>query len=240
MDKLIAILLLASVPLSSSNAVEGKTVLTNPLADLNAGTSSKLHRRQTCSLSDSSVACNNTLAQINTLIVQAYNGDPNQISTSTATTLLDQFCASECLTPVLQYYNCLGLVLQADFYNNAYCGESNGKYCFVVWLDGYAAGEQLTATSCGQYSPCSSSCQQILQDSVNYLGCCAASLYNNAADSTFSSLISPSQFSTCGVSLGEPCEDAQDSVAAAHEVRFGLMVLFVMAAMLAILWHFHV
>ena len=237
MDKLTTIflsLLLALVALSSSNVIEGKTVLTG---NLKAGTTLKLHGRQACNLSDSSLVCNNTVAQIITLIEQAYYGNPNDISTSTVTTLLDQFCASECLTPVLQYYNCLGEVLASEFYNNGVCGQSDGTYCFVVWLNGYAAGEQLVQTDCGQSSPCTSSCQQLLQDSVDYLGCCAASLYGNTDPNVnlFSSLITPSQFSTCGVSLGESCEDAQDSAAVANEVRFGLLVLFVMAAMLAIL-----
>ena len=144
--------------------------------------------------------------------------------------ILDTVCTDKCVGPEIEFYQCLGEEDLADFVNNGLCGESNGMNCLVLWLDGIINNSIVDQTACALSGSCDSECRGSLQSTASYLGCCAASLYNNP-DSEFAPLIPPQQFATCDVDIGQPCPDA---VAGAGVNRVGLGLLTVFAAVVAV------
>ena len=141
---------------------------------------------------------------------------------------LNELCTSECIGPEVDYYECIGDQDLADLLNTGYCGQSSGRNCFVLWVDGVNSGSVVPISTCVTSETCDSSCQDSLQTTANYLGCCAASFYNNP-ESPFYYFISPTEFATCNVTLGEMCEGVS-SHAGINRVGFGLLTVFVAVA----------
>ena len=89
--------------------------------------------------------------------------------TLTLRTALDGACKSECLAPALQFYRCLDEENLAEAYESGLCGQQAGQYCLELYRRGI--GDSIIPnfqTSCTRYNA-----------SLNYLGCCAASLFGN-------------------------------------------------------------
>ena len=120
---------------------------------------------------------------------------------------LNEFCTNECIGPQVEFYECLGQQDVADFLNRAYCGQSSGTNCFVLWIDGTNGNSIVTTSTCSEGGTCDSQCQNSLQTTADFLGCCAASFYNNSF-SPFSTFITPQEFATCDINLGAMCEGA--------------------------------
>ena len=133
--------------------------------------------------------------------------DPSQaIDVDTVSAYFDTVCSSECLGPQVELYECVGDQDTADLLNRGYCGESGGTNCFVLWLNGANNQEIVDIAFCARDgNNCETSCQDSLQATVDYLGCCASSFYDNPI-SPFTALITPQQFSACSIDLGEMCE----------------------------------
>ena len=128
---------------------------------------------------------------------------------------------------IVEYNECLCEQDLADLFNTGYCGQSGGTNCFVLWVQGENSGSVVSFSTCASSGTCDSSCQYSLQATADYLGCCAASFYNNP-ESQFFYFISPTEFATCNVALEEMCEGA--SGAGINRVGLGLLTVFVAVA----------
>ena len=137
--------------------------------------------------------------------------------------VLDTVCTYDCVGPEIEFYRCLDEQDLADFVSNGICGESNGNNCFVLWFDGIISNFTVVETNCSESGSCDAQCRGSLQRTADFLGCCAASLYNNSA-SVFSPLIPPDQFATCNVNIGQACLSI--SGAGVNRVGFGLLAIF--------------
>ena len=168
--------------------------------------------------------------------------NPSNISSDALNAASNEVCASECLGPQVQYLECVGLQDLADLFNTGYCGQSGGTNCYVLWREGLKNGSVLPLSFCVDNETCDSECQVELQTTADYLGCCAASFYDNPA-SPFSFLITPTDFATCNVTLGEKCRGVisgapettpspatTPSHAGINRVGLGLLTAFVAVA----------
>ena len=146
---------------------------------------------------------------------------------------LNVVCTSECMGQVVEYWECLGKQDFADYYNTGLCGQSDGTNCIVLWGDGVNSQSVVHMAPCKDSGTCDSSCRDSLQATVDYLGCCAASLYDNPL-SPYTNLIASTEFAMCNVDLGEKCEGIVDS--SAPETNFsraeilGLLTVFATVA----------
>ena len=143
---------------------------------------------------------------------------------------LDVICTSRCIGPELEFYECLGQQDFADLFSRGYCGQSGGRNCFVLWIEGVNSQSVVGVSTCSLGGTCDQTCEDSLQTTVDTLGCCAASLYDNSV-SPFAILITPQQFATCGVDLGDMCV----GVSSAGITRIGLGLLASFLALAAII-----
>ena len=118
--------------------------------------------------------------------------------------LLNTLCTTDCISSIVEFYQCLNQPDVADFFEGVYCGQNDGQNCLVLFINGFVRGDVVSTTNCALDGNCGSSCRDWLQDTVDYLGCCSSSLYNNTA-SPYASLIPSSQFIICNVSLPGEC-----------------------------------
>ena len=119
--------------------------------------------------------------------------------------LLDNFCTSNCLEPAAANLTCVGQQNIANFVLTGICAKEGGEFCPIVALRANISGSPLTPTCARPGIACDSSCRQSLITLQTRLGCCAGSWYNNTGSIVGAFL---SQFTMCGVNLGERCAPA--------------------------------
>ena len=119
--------------------------------------------------------------------------------TLTLRAALDRVCDLECFDPAVDFNRCLGEENLAQGYESALCGQENGLYCFELYLKGLA--DSIIPTndaSCSEYN-----------DTIEYLGCCAASLFRNPEVSSAFYPFSSRDFVNCytdvDVAVGSRC-----------------------------------
>lgn len=160
------------------------------------------------------------------LLYSVYSA-PQNISVSAINSLLEIYCVPECLEPIVSYYTCLGEPLTGDLLDNALCGEYNDQNCLILLATGITNSIIPLKTDCN--CPQDPQCKQILQGIVNYMGCCAASLFGNA-EVVASSQITPSQFASCDVDLGEMCQGLVENASSRVTVSVSLGVITLVTA----------
>ena len=162
---------------------------------------------------------------------QFSTADPENVNSDMLNQALDELCTSECIGPQVEYYECLGQQDIADFFNSAYCGQSSDSYCLVLWLDGVIENAFVAAPLCTQGgTTCDSDCQSTVQNTVDFLGCCATSLYDNSY-SPFYVLITPQDFAACDITLGQMCAGPASGVGV-NSVTLGQLTIFAAVATL--------
>ena len=118
---------------------------------------------------------------------------------------LDIFCTSDCLEPTIANLTCQGLQATGNFILTGICGREGEEFCPIVVLRANISGSPL-APNCARVGvACDSSCRESLITLQRRLGCCAGSWYNNTGSIVRSFL---SQFTRCGVNLGNRCNGA--------------------------------
>ena len=105
--------------------------------------------------------------------------------------LLDEYCRPECVQPLVDYSNCLGLSGLAAFYNNLICGKNGNQYCLVQLNEDSTIANGTSCVPAG--GTCDASCESMQEAVVNKWGCCAASYYAYAE-------------ATCEVGAGDVCD----------------------------------
>ena len=143
------------------------------------------------------------------------------IVSSELSVILDVLCLEECVKPYVDYFNCLDEDDLGELYNSAYCGKSDGRNCVVLYVDGIAQNYIMEAPVCVSNGACDDECQALLQNTTDYLGCCAASWFGNPAGPLYY-VVPPEDFESCGVDLGEPCDGVYDGV---NRVEAGISVI---------------
>ena len=129
---------------------------------------------------------------------------PEDLDLNALDSYMKMLCIPQCMEPLVYSLECSGSSDLADFYDNGYCGQSSGVNCYSLWLAGLINGSVVSATRCAIKGTCNSDCHMSLQETADYLGCCAASFYNTSVG--FPSLyIPPEQFATCNITLGAKC-----------------------------------
>ena len=229
MSKLAAALLTVTILFGVANS-------SRPLANVvdklipHLQTGAKETRQDTCTLPTTyPQSCTDAANDVANLLMSA-DTNPENINLDDLNSALGEFCTTECIGPQVEFYRCLGEQDFANLFNSAYCGQNGDSYCIVSLLTG-VNDNSVPEITCTVGSTCDSSCQSTLQRAADYLGCCAASLYNNTL-SPFSALISPQDFATCDVSLGQMCAGPV-SGAGVHHV--GLALLTIAAAFAALI-----
>ena len=228
MSKLTAALLTVAI-------LFGVAKSSNPLANAanklipHLQTSARATRQDGCTIpTDYPSSCTTAANKVTSLLLDVAS-NPQSIDSNALNSALEDYCTSECISPQVEYYQCLGQPDFADLINNADCGQNDGSYCIVSLLVGISDGS-VALTSCTQGSTCDSSCQSSLQRTADYLGCCAASLYNNSV-SPFTVFISPQDFAACDISLGRMCVGPA-SGAGVNRVGLALLTIVAMFAAL--------
>ena len=228
MSKLAAALLTITILFGVASSTRPLVNVLNKLIPLQ--TSEKGTRQDGCVFPTTyPKSCNDAAIALSKLVVNAFANleaiDPDAFNSA-----LGDYCTMECISPQVEYYRCSDQQELADYVNSAYCGQNSGSYCTVSWTAGIS-DNSVIFTSCLQGSTCESSCQSSLQRTADYLGCCAASLYNNTI-SPYSNLISPQDFATCDISLGQMCPGL---VSGAEVNRLGFALLTIVAAFAALI-----
>ena len=90
-------------------------------------------------------------------------------STLTLRAALEEACGPKCLDSPVEFYRCVGEEELAQAYESALCGKEKGLYCSELYIKGVADSIiPTTISSCARYN-----------ETIHYLGCCAASLFRN-------------------------------------------------------------
>lgn len=182
-----------------------------------------------CSLPNYPSHCVETLDDFEAILAMT---DFGAIDTNALSATMDELCSDECIGPEIDYYECTGQDDFADIVNNGFCGEHEGTNCYVRWIEGVNSNSvTVILLSCLPGENCTEDCQTMLQDTSDYLGCCATSFYTNQ-ESPFYYLITPEQFGNCSVDLGEQCPPAYSGGVSVF--GSGLSVLLVAAAAVVI------
>ena len=134
-------------------------------------------------------------------------------------TLLNEYCTPECVQPLVDYYNCLGLSELATFYNNLVCGKNGNQYCLVLLSEDNTIASDISCVPPG--GTCTESCATTQETVVDEWGCCAASYYAYLG-------------ATCAVDAGDVCDGVIDDGASdagiINRVGIGLIMVFAMLA----------
>ena len=171
-------------------------------------------------------SCATAVSDLDNLLLTTRLSD---VVSSELSILLDMLCTSECIGPYVEYYNCIDDADFGELYNSAFCGESDGTNCLVLYVDGIQEGSLVEAPSCVSNGNCDADCQAWMQNTTDYLGCCTGSWFGNP-ESFLYNAVPPQDFQSCGVDLGEPCDGVYDGVI---RVESGVIVI-VGAVVLAI------
>ena len=142
--------------------------------------------------------CTQALSQIGNLTQPGNNPDQHRAVFESA---LMVFCASDCLGPVLDLVQCQVQVENATNFVSSlariFCSIDDGTYCFLKILP---ESVNFSHLACGRTGTCNSTCQAAHEQARDYLGCCAASWFQQGL---FVSV--GTGFSNCRVPLGEQC-----------------------------------
>ena len=157
--------------------------------------------------------------------------DSQLFNLSEVNAVLPKFCVVECLEPLMTYYNCLGQNSTADLLDNAFCGVHNNENCLVLLASGITNSRIVSNTECT--CPEDLNCAQTLQEVTVYLGCCAASWFDNK-ESPSSVQITPQQFESCQVPLAPMCTGViSDKAVSGYEftsVHLGVALVLALTA----------
>ena len=142
--------------------------------------------------------CTQALSQIVNLTQPGNNLD--QLRTVFESALM-VFCASDCMRPVLDLVQCQVQDENATNYLNSivrlFCSNDDGTYCLLKVLSESVSFSQL---ACGTTGTCNSTCQAAHEQVRDYLGCCAATWFQQGLLASVGT-----SFTNCRVPLGEQC-----------------------------------
>ena len=229
MAKLATALLTVAILFGVTNSYSPLANVANKLIS-HLQTGARATRQDGCTIPpDYPTSCLDAVNTVTSLLLDV-TSNPESIDSDALNSALGDFCTTECISPQVEYNQCLDQHSFADLINSAYCGQNSGSYCIVSLLVGVNDGS-VALSSCTQGSTCGSSCQSSLQSTADYLGCCTASLYNNTL-SPFTAFISPQDFAACDISLGRMCAGPASG---AGVNRVGLALLAIVAAFAALI-----
>ena len=143
---------------------------------------------------------------------------------------LDGVCTSECLDPAVEFFRCLGEENLAEAYESGVCGQEAGLYCYELYLKG--VGDSIIPT---RTAPCSN-----YTASIDYLGCCAESLFSNPEISSSFFPFNDCSFTNCSLDLGNRCippTSAAGELAIRVNAKWIVFIAFIaLANLLGVYW----
>ena len=130
---------------------------------------------------------------------------------------LDDFCASKCVQPVVDYYTCLGENDFANILDGFLCGTNTpgGVHCFELWENAYYQnGSNPQGVSyvdivknCRDPINCNNTCRTQLNKAKENVGCCLAGIVEFSSCRALAKV----RFEECSIVIPPICEGSIDA-----------------------------